>query len=148
MPPRAVFLPDSNSETQCGCHHDGAIGLPTAWAQNEAGGLPPELAPQAAKYHADLDALAQARGKAVAALRQSYLAALGAAGQKATSEGKPDELKAVTEEKETLTAGRALTARAAPLLPHELATPRAYLQRETARAEHEYTVHAQHAAGE
>jgi len=75
------------------------IGLPIIYAQNEAGGLPPELAPLAAKYHADLDALAEARSKAVGALRQSYLAALGLAEQKATSERKPDELKAVTDEK-------------------------------------------------
>lgn len=124
------------------------IGCPVSWAQNESAGLPAELAPLAAKYHADLDALAQARGKAVAALRQSYLAALGLAEQKAKGEGKPDELKAVTEEKEAVTDGRALTPLAAPLLPHELATPRAYLQRETVRAEHEYSVHAQQAGGE
>lgn len=122
--------------------------LPTAGAQNEAAGLPPELAPLAAKYHAYLDALTQARNKAVAALRQSYLTALGLAEQKATSERKPDELKAVTDEKEAVTDGRPLTPLPAPLLPHELATPRAYFQRETARAGHEYAAHAQQAAGD
>jgi hypothetical protein len=122
------------------------VRLPAAGAQNAAGGLPPELVPLAAKYQSDLDAHAQTRSKAVAALNQAYLAALDTAGQKATDEGKLDELKAVTEEKEAVTSGRALPSLAAPLLPHELATPRAYLRRETARAEHEYTVHAQQAA--
>jgi hypothetical protein len=125
------------------------VCLPTAGAQNEpAAGLPPELAPLAAKYHADLDALTQVRSKAVATLRQSYLVALGLAEQKATSERKPDELKAVTDEKEAVADGRALTPLAAPLLPHELATPRAYFQREIARAGHEYAAHAQQAAGD
>ena len=124
------------------------VCLPIAGAQDESGALPAELAPVAAKYHADLGALTEVRGKAVAALRQAYLTALGLAEQKATSERKPDELKAVTDEKEAVTDGRPLTPLPAPLLPHELATPRAYFQRETARAGHEYAAHAQQAAGD
>jgi len=124
------------------------LGLPSARAQKEAGGLPPELAPLAAKYHADLAALTEARSKAVAALRQSYLAALGLAEQKATSERKPDELKAVTDEKEAVSAGRALPPLPPPLLPHELAPSRSYFQREAGRAGREYAAHAQQAAGD
>jgi len=81
-------------------------------------------------------------------LRQSYLTALTAAEQKATREGKADELKAITEEKVAVTAGNALPAVAAPLFPSGLATPRANLLRETTRVDHEYTLRAQQAAGE
>jgi len=119
-----------------------------AGAQNEPGALPPQLAPLAARYQTDLDALAQAHGKALAALRRSYLTALDSAAQKAKAESKLDDLKAVIDEKETLAAGGGLTALAAPLLPRELAAPRAYLQREIAREEREYTAHAQQAAGD
>ena len=120
------------------------IGLPAVWAQKEAGGLPPELAPLAAKYHADLDALAPgARAKAVTALRQSYLTALGVAGQKAGERGqKPDESKAVAEEKETRSppGERSRLTEPRRCLPHELATPRAHrYSARSARAEHEYT---------
>jgi hypothetical protein len=124
------------------------VGLPTARAQNEPGALPPELAPLAARYHTDLDALGQARSKAETALRRSYLAELDSAAQKAAAESKLDELNAVKDEKETLAAGGALTVPAVPLLPHELAPPRAYLQREMARTEREYSAHAQQAASD
>jgi hypothetical protein len=124
------------------------IGFPSASGQSEAGRLPPELAPLEAKYDSALDALDHARTKAIAALRQSYLTALDAAEQRATSEGKRDELKAVTAEKETLAAGRALKAAAATWLPHALGTPRSYFLREMERAEHDYAAHAQLAAGE
>ena len=124
------------------------VCLPTAGAQNEPAALPPELAPLAARYRTNLDALALARNKAVAALRRSYFAALDLAGQKARAESKLDELNAVNDEKETLAAGAALTVPAAPLLPRELATTRAYFQREMAREEREYSAHAQQAASD
>ena len=48
-------------------------------AQNDAADLPPEIAPLAAKYQADLATLAQAKSKAMATVRQAYLIALAAA---------------------------------------------------------------------
>jgi hypothetical protein len=124
------------------------VGFESTSAQNTAGGLPAELAPLAAKYQSDLDALGAARSKAVAMLRQSYLTALGVAEKKATGEGKLDELKALAEEKQTVASGQPLPPKAAPFLPSGVATPRAYLLREMARADHEYNVHAQESAAQ
>jgi hypothetical protein len=124
------------------------LGLSAGRAQNSEGALLPEFTPLTAKYHDDVKVLAEARNKALASLRQSYLTVLVAAEQRATIAGKPDEAKAVTEEKEAVTAGRTLATVAPALLPPGLAAPRAYLLRETARAEHEYGVHAQEAAAE
>jgi len=122
--------------------------LQCSLAQNGTSGPPPPFAPLTAKYQSDLDALAQARSKAVAPLRQSYLSALAAEEQKATAEGKQNELKAVTDDKDALTAGRELVTKPSPWLPHTLAAPRATLIHETGRAEHEYAVHAQQAGAE
>jgi hypothetical protein len=108
-------------------------GRPSAWAQNAVSGLSPELAPLAAKYQSDMDAAAQTKDQAVALLRQSYLNALAAAQQKAGSENKPDEAKAVADEKEAVTTGKTLPAVPSSLLPRALSTPRNYYLREAAR---------------
>ena len=123
-------------------------GLSPTIAQNDAADLPPEIAPLAAKYQADLDALAQSKSKAMATVRQPYLTALAAVEKSATNEGKNDVLKAVTDEKEAVIAGQALANTATPLLPRTLATPRAALMKESARLDHDYALRAQQAAAE
>ena len=85
--------------------------LPTASAQNSVAPSP-EFAPLTAKYQSAMNALAEARNKAIAPLTQSYLAALAVAEQKARSAGKADEAKAATEEKDAVTAGRTLATAA------------------------------------
>jgi len=124
------------------------ILLPHARAQTPSGGLSPELAPLAAKYQSDLDALAQTRDKALAQVRQPYLDILTAAEQRANSEAKPDEAKAVADEKQAVIAGNTLAATPSPLLPRALSTPRGNFLREAARVEHGYAVHAQQVAAE
>src|SRR5258708_4997510 len=79
-------------------------GVPSAVAQNAVSGLPPDLAPAAAKYQSAMDALAAERTKALDQLRQPYLTALATAGQKATSESKQGEAKAVADETAAFTA--------------------------------------------
>lgn len=124
------------------------LGSQAASAENSAVALPPEVAPMAAKYQAGVTALAEARTKAIAQLQQVYLAALATAGQKATSRNNTDELRAVTEEKDAITAGRPLASTASPLLPRELAMPRGTLLRETARIEHDFAARGQQGAAE
>jgi len=124
------------------------FGFPFAVAQNAADGVPAELAPLAAKYQSDLKVLAEARDKTVAPARQTYLAALATAEQKAASSQKPEESKAVGDEKTAVSAGTPLPAMAAPLLPATLLTPRTNLRREMDRAEREYGVRAQQAAAD
>ncbi len=72
-------------------------------------GLPPDLAPAATKYQSAMDALAAERTKALDKLRQPYLTALAAAGQKAASENKQGEAKAAADEMAAVTAGSALS---------------------------------------
>ena len=122
--------------------------LPLAWAQNPSGALSPELAPLAAKYQSDLAALTQTKDKALALARQPYLDALTSAQQRATTEAKPDEAKAVADEKEAVAAGHALAPEPSPLLPRTLTTLRINFLRQAGREEHEYTVHAQQVAAE
>jgi len=124
------------------------LGTVPASAQNAAPILPPELAPMAAKYQASLAALTEVRNKTMTQAQQPYLAALAAAGQKAAGGKKPDEVRAVTEEKEAIAAGRTLAAIASPLLPRELAMLRAALLRETARVERDFATRAQQGATE
>ncbi|HEY3898685.1 MAG TPA: hypothetical protein VGM54_08740 [Chthoniobacter sp.] len=123
-------------------------GLSLTSAQEKAKNLSPEIAPLAAKYQSDLTVLTGMREKALAQNRQTYLAVLASAQQRANNLGKTDEAKAASDEKDTLTAGRDLTPLAAPMLPRELATSRAYFLREASRAEHEYAVHAQEVAAQ
>jgi hypothetical protein len=124
------------------------VGHGLALAEDNAKALPPEIAPLAAKYQSDLAATGEARDKALAQIRQTYLTALSSSAQRATNSGKTDEAKATADEKEAVTAGRDVTPVAAPMLPHELATARAYFLRETSRAAHEYAVHAQEVAAQ
>src|SRR5947207_8784889 len=124
------------------------LGFHSASAEYAASGLAPELAPLAARYQADLAALAGTRDKAVTQFQQSYLTALTAAEQRATAGNKADELRAIVEEKVAVTAGRAVASVASPLLPLGLASARAGLLRETARVAHEYGVRAQQVAAE
>jgi len=123
-------------------------GLPSALAQNAGSGLPPDLAPAAAQYQSAVDALAAERTKALDQLRQPYLTALAAAGQKATRENKQGEATAVVDETAAVTAGSALSPAPSPLLPRGLSTPRGYFLREAARLDREYAVHAQQAGAE
>jgi len=124
------------------------VEVPSAWAQHATNGLPAELAPLAGKYQSDLDAAAQTRDKALASSRQPYLNALAAAEQKANSEAKPDEGKAVRDEKEAVTAGNTLTAAPSALLPRALSGPRGYYMREAARVQREYAARAQQLGAE
>ena len=124
------------------------FGYGLASAQENAQQLPPEIAPLGAKYQSDLAALAATRDKAIALLRQTYLTALASAAQRATNLGKTDEAKAASDEKDAVTAGRDLAAKAAPMLPHELTTSRTYFLREASRAEHDYAVRAQDVAAQ
>jgi hypothetical protein len=126
----------------------GVFGHGPAFAQENAKELPPEIAPLAAKYQSDLAAVADVRDKALGQIRQTYLGALNSATQRATNLGKVDEAKAAADEKEAVTAGRNLTPLAAPMLPHELATSRAYFLRECSRVDHDYAVHAQEVAAQ
>jgi len=119
-----------------------------AGAQTSPAGLAPEIAPLTAKYQSDMEALSQARDKAAAQPRQTYLNALAAAQQKAASEKKQDEAKAVADEASAVTAGSKLAAVPSPLLPRALTTPRSFYLREAARAEHEYSAHAQQIGAE
>ncbi len=123
-------------------------GLPSAGAQNAMRGLPPDLAPAATKYQSAMDALAAERTKALDQLRQPYLTALAAAGQKATSENKQGEAKAVADETAAVTAGSAMWPSPSPLLPRGLSTPRGSFLREAARLDRECAVRAQQAGAE
>lgn len=124
------------------------VGMQATLGENSTVALPPELAPMAVKYQANAAALTEARNKAMTQAQQPYLAALTAAAQKAATGNKADEARAVTEEKEAITAGRALAPLASPLLPRELAMPRASLLRETARVERDFAARAQQSSAE
>jgi hypothetical protein len=117
-------------------------------AQTAPSGLPPDLAPAVSKYQSAIDALAAERTKTLDQLRHPYLTALAAAGQKATSENKQGEAKAVADETAAVTAGSALPLAPSPLLPRGLSNPRGYFLREAARLDREYAGRAQQAGAE
>jgi len=122
-------------------------GLPSAVAQNAVSGLPPDLAPAATKYQFAIDALAAERTKVLDQLRQPYLTALAAAGQKATSENKQVKRRPWQTRRRRSPPG-ALCRQRLPTAAPRASTPRGYFLREAARLDREYTVHAQQAGAE
>ena len=96
-------------------------------------GADPALAALSGKYDADIVAINKSRDEALVANRPTYLAALSAAEQKATTAGKLDVMKAILEEKEAINTGGTLTPVPNAALPHDLAAVRSNYLREAAR---------------
>jgi hypothetical protein len=121
--------------------------LPSALGQVGQNTLPPEIAQLAARHKADVEASAKLQEQALAAARAPYLSALSAAEAKASTAGKPDELKAVMEESETVKTGRTMSETPSPLLPRTLMSARNAYLREIAKAARDHQARTQAAGG-
>jgi hypothetical protein len=85
--------------------------------------LAPELAPTAAKYHADIATLEGQRAGALEQAQKPYLAALGTAEKSATTAGNVAGVAAIATERAALGSGL-IAPRYPTDMPKELQTPR------------------------
>lgn len=107
----------------------------------------PEIDAPAKRYEAAVSSSRLLLDKSLGAARAPYLPALSVAEAKASGTGKPDELKAILDEKQALAAGRALDAIPSPLLPRSMNAARSAYLRDVAKAERDEAARIENAKG-